>query len=189
MRGLKSNTPLILLLSIALIFLFFLSFNVRAADKNDNTATRDAQWYQAQYGTNPLGGSWMMGRFGPDFGIGEQGYTYQYSDPLTGSYISYTTSGLGMGIGGPLLGYQGMFSQAAMQSYGPFAYGNNPMPASTFGWSTEGYTSGSAFGPYTNYYSAQPMMSLFGLFGGYGFGGGFYGLGGSMFPGFGFGWW
>ncbi|MGA1842359.1 MAG: hypothetical protein ACMUIU_17220 [bacterium] len=95
---------------------------------------RSAQWYQAQYSTGPLGQTWMMGSFGPDFGIGEQGVRYQSVDPLTISFISYSITSPGIGIGGPFAGYGRMFSPAALASYGPFAYGNNPQPLPTLGY-------------------------------------------------------
>lgn len=170
----------------------------------EDASERSAQWYESNYGTGPFGQTWMMGRFGPDIGIGEQGVTYQYTDPMTGSFVSYTNTGLGMGLGGPFAGYGGMFSPTALASYGPFAYGNNPQPMPTPGYTTQGYTSGSIFGPNTNYYSAQPsflglMGGLLGGYGGFGLGGlysgfgglgsyGFGGFGGGGFPFFG-GWW
>jgi hypothetical protein len=156
----------------------------------DKETDRSAQWYQAQYGTGPLGQTWMMGSFGPDFGIGEQGVRYQSVDPLTGSFVSYSVTSPGMGIGGPFAGYGGMFSPAALASYGPFAYGNNPQPMPTPGYTSQGYTSGSAFGNNTNFYQIQPAFGLMGgLFGGLGFGlGGLYsGIGGWGFPGYNYG--
>ncbi|MGA1874091.1 MAG: hypothetical protein ACMUIA_00625 [bacterium] len=168
--------------SICLIALAFITCPViNAAERSDNssTTTRYADWYESQYGSGPFGQTWMVGRYGPDYGIGEQGYTYQSYNPLTGSFVNYSSSGLGMGLGGPLLGYQGMFSPMAQISYGPFSYGQNPQVAPTPGWSTQGYTSGSAFGNYSNFYQAQPMFGLMGgLFGGLGYGG----LGGFGWP-------
>lgn len=182
------------LLIFLILSLFTLSiicsmhYSFAASDDDSSEPDRSASWYQAQYGTGPFGQNWMIGSFGPDYGIGEQGMRYQYTDPLTGSYVSYSTTGMGMGLGGPLAGYGGMFSPAAAISYGPFAYGNNPQPMPIPGYSTEGYTSGGLFSPNVNYYSAQP--SLLGLMGGmFGFGGLYGGLYGGLGYGSGFGSW
>ncbi|MEW5800893.1 MAG: hypothetical protein AB1847_02205 [bacterium] len=155
------------------------------AETGENSSvSRNANWYETQYGTSPFGGTWIMGQFGPDIGYGEQGVSYQYSDPLTGSYVSYMSTGMGMGLGGPFVGYGGMYSPVAAQSYGPYANGNNPQIQPTPGWSTKGYSSGNLFGQSTNYYQAQPALFGLGLYGlgGYGLGGysslGLYGLGG-----------
>ena len=191
----------VLLLSVCLVAVFLLAPSIHAENNDSKHNNRSSAWYQSQYGTNPWGGTWMMGQFGSDIGYGEQGMTYQYSNPSTGSFVSYSSTGLDMGMGGVFAGYGGMFSPLATASYGPFAYGNDLQPTSTFGWSTQGSMSGSVFGPSTSYYMAQPssfglMGGLFGGFGGFGgllpgiSYGGFpisgYGLGG--WAG-GYGWW
>jgi len=180
---------IILCVSLCLIA-DFAAINGRCAENDDSNVSRNADYYNVQYGTSPFGGTWTMGQYGPDVGIGEQGYQYQYSDPLTGTFVSYSSSGIGAGLGGIWAGYNGMYSNVAQQSYGPYAYGNTPEVQPTVGWSTQGSTSGNLFGYNTNYYQAQPatyglMGGLLGGLGGY-YGGG-YGLSGYGLSGYGLG--
>ena len=169
--------------------------HVRAEEDSSNTSDRTAAWYNTQYGTTQWGGTWMRGQFGPDVGIGQQGSVFQYTDPMTGAYVSYSSTGLGMGAGGLFAGYGGWDSPLAAISYGPFAYGNTPQVMPTFGWNTQGSASGGLWAPQTSFYQAQPGLTWMlggGLFGLGGFGG-FGGFGGYPFGGFGGffggGWW
>lgn len=193
----RLRTFVIFLLSIYLICTFLIAFHVLGDEENGSeTGTKTAAWYNFRYGSNLFGGTWKIGQYGPDIGLGEQGIDVQFQIPF-GGYVSYRSTGLGMGLGGPLMGYGGMFSPLASTSYGPYAYGGNPQIQSTTGWGTEGIMAGSLFGPNINYYAAQPgiMGLLFGMFGGGlypGFGAyGGLGLGGFGFGGFGGygGWW
>jgi len=187
---------IVAIMSILMFALFVASSPVLAQDPD-----RSASWHETQYGTNAWGGTWMLGQFGPDVGYGEQGTVYQYTDPMSGTYVSYSSTGMGMGLGGPLMGYGGMFSPVAQASYGPYAGGNRPQVGSTPGYDTQGYLSGSLWGPNVSMYQSQynPMAGMmFGLmgmlgggyggyggFGGYGGYGGYGGFGG-LFGGFGF---
>jgi len=193
------RTTIILLLSVCLIITIM---SISRAQAYVDPNTRAASWNQTQTLTTPWGATGLIGRFGPDFGYGEQGTVYQYRDPYTGSYISYSNTGMGMGLGGPLMGYGGMYSGLGAASYGPYAYGGSPQVQPTPGWATQGYASGGLFSPQTSFYQAQP--GLFGMlgtslggFGGLdlgGFGGldlggfGGLGLGGFGLGGFG-AWW
>lgn len=116
----------------------------------------------------------LIGRFGPDVGIGEQGTIYRYSNPLTGQNFTYSSTGIGLGLGGPFLGYGGMFSPVAGASYGPFAFGQIPIVGPTPGYDTTGYISGNLWGQNTSFYQARinPFAAV--LFGGLG---GFSGFG------------
>ncbi len=189
------RTSIILLLSICMIVAAMGISVVRAAVDEGDNVDRSAAWYQTQYGTSPWGGTWMTGQYGPDVGMGQQGMVYQYQDPMTGSFVSYSTTGMGMGMGGPFAGYGGWDSALGPISYGPFAYGNVPQVMPTPGYGTQGSASGGLFGPQTSYYQAQPglmwMLSgglgSFGGFGGYGLYSGYGGYGGYPY-GFG-GWW
>ena len=162
MRELKLRTLLTLFLSVCLIFAIMNVPRVRA-EEEETEAERYAAWYQAQYGTTPWGGTSMIGYFGPDYGIGEQGMVYQFQDPLTGSYVSYSQTGMGAGMFGVFGGYGGWNSPTAAMSYGPFAYGQTPQVMPTLGYGSQGYQSGSLLGPNTSYYSAQnPLMWMLG---------------------------
>jgi hypothetical protein len=94
---------------------------------------------------------------------------------------------MGMGVGGPLAGYGGMFSPLAEISYGPYAYGQNPTAQSTFGWDTKGSLSGSLFTGSSQYYQAQAnpfaqmILGFSGMLGG-GLGYGGIGYGGGWGP-------
>ena len=163
----RLNVSAILLIAFFFIFIVFSYTDVMAQSEPN----RNAQWYQAYYGSDSLGGTFLRGEFGPDVGIGEQGFVYQYSNPLTGQYVSYQSSGIGYGVGGPLVGYGGQFSPVAEASYGPFAYGNIPTVSPTPGVNTRGFISGDLWGRNTSYYEAQydPFASfLLGALGGYG---------------------
>jgi len=169
----KLTITAILLIAIFLIMSVFSQTDVMA----QTDPTRTANWYEVNYGTTSLGGTFLTGQYGPDIGIGEQGFVYQYSNPLTGQYISYQSSGIGYGVGGPYAGYGGQFSPVAQASYGPFAYGNTPTLSPTPGVNTSGYLYGNLWGQNTNYYSAQydPFAGL--LFSGLGSFGGSFGAG------------
>jgi hypothetical protein len=173
---------LIVVLIVSLLLVGNLFSSSMAIAQNDPN-TRTAQWHETQYGTNAWGGSWILGQFGPDVGMGEQGTYYQMSTP-GGGYVSYYSASPGMGYGGPMMGYGGMFSPVAQQSYGPYAGGGRPQVQQTPGYDTQGYVSGNLWGQSTNYYSAQPnpmfglMMGLLGGFGGFGGFGGYGGYGG-----------
>lgn len=152
----------------------------------DDDDDRQAAWHQTEWSTDEWGGTWMKGSFGPDWGMGEQGQVMEYSNPMTGMYVSYKTSGMGMGMGGPFAGYGGMFSPVAEASYGPYAWGGQPQIQSTPGWQTRGYVSGDLWGQSTSYYQAQPnifAMGIQSMLGG--LGGMFGGWGG--FPGYNYG--
>ena len=157
----------------------------RAETDDDDDDDRQAAWHQTQTGTNPWGGTWISGRFGPDVGYGEQGSYYSYQDPMSGNFITYSQVGMGMGMGGPLMGYGGWNSPLAGISYGPYAGGNMPQMNPTPGWSTQGYYSGGLFSPQISYTSGQynPIAGLFmGLLGGGlgGWGGSYGGWGGGL---------
>ncbi len=141
----------------------------------DDMTDRYADWYNVETNTTAWGATETYGRFGPDYGIGEEGYRYEYSDPMTGSYTSYSSTSMGSGLMGGLLGYQGMYSQNASNIYGPYAYGNEYQASPTWGWDTQGSTYGDAWGRNYNYSNAQPnfyamgMQSLLGFGSGFGF--------------------
>jgi hypothetical protein len=168
------------------------------ADSNDDSdIDRNASWHETQYGTDAFGGTWMLGQFGPDVGYGEQGMIYEYSDPMNGTYVSYQSTDMGMGFGGPLMGYGGMFSPIAEASYGPYAGGNRPQVQATPAWDTQGYVSGDLWGNNTNAFQAQYnpmagfMFNLAGMFGtGFGGYGGLFGgapVNYSAYSGYGYG--
>jgi hypothetical protein len=171
---------------VLLTFIIFIGVYVDAPVRAQTSdPTRQAAWYQVNYGSNAFGGTFLYGQYGPDVGIGEQGTIYRYSNPLTGMYVSYQSTGIGTGIGGPLLGYGGMFSPVAEASYGPFAYGQIPTVASSPGFDTSGFLFGNLWGQGVNYFQSQynPYAGLlFGLGGLGGFGsydpyGGLFGSG------------
>ena len=177
---------LIITAFVLLTFIIFTSlyFNTSVMAQTSDP-TRGAAWYQVNYGSDAYGGTFLSGQFGPDVGIGEQGTIYQYSNPLTGAYVSYQSTGIGAGVGGPLLGYGGMFSPVAEASYGPFAYGQTPNVSPSLGFDTRGFLYGNLWGQGVNYFEAQynPFAGmLFGLGGLGGFGsyspyGGLFGIG------------
>ncbi len=176
-------------LSIYSIYIFslllvvaFLTFNTARAQIQTSEPNRGAAWHQTNYGTDAWGGTWLIGQFGPDIGVGEQGVVYEYVNPTTGSFVSYRSTEIGFGLGGPYLGYGGLFSPVATASYGPYAYGQTPNVAPTPGYDTFGHVSGNLWGQNTSYYRAQinpfAMILLGGLTGGYGGFGGSLGYGG-----------
>jgi hypothetical protein len=180
----------LLSIMIAVIFLLTTAFGSSlaiAADDDDDEPSRSASWHETSYQTDAWGRTWTIGQFGPDLGYGEQGSIYEHRDPTTGAYISYSSTSMGMGAGGPMMGYGGMFSPLAEVSYGPYAGGGRPNVGSTPGYDTQGYLSGSLWGNNTSYYEARPnpmAQMMFGLmgggFGGFGgYGGGYGGFGGS----------
>ncbi|MGA1790517.1 MAG: hypothetical protein ACMUIM_03445 [bacterium] len=165
------------------LFLFALMFSQPSAVAQTEPS-RQAAWYEVNYASDAFGGTFLIGQYGPDIGIGEQGSVYQYSNPLTGQYVSYQSTGIGSGVGGALLGYGGMFSPVAQQSYGPFAYGQSPTVSASPGYDTQGYLFGNLWGQNVNYFASQynPFAGL--LLGGFGsfgspaaFSGGLFGLG------------
>jgi hypothetical protein len=177
----RLNVIAILVLSI---FLLATVFGSTLAIADEEEPDRSASWHETSYQTDAWGRTWVVGQFGPDVGYGEQGSIYEYTDPTTGTYVSYSNTSMGMGAGGPLMGYGGMFSPVAQASYGPYAGGNRPSVGSTFGYDTQGYLSGSLWGNNTSYFQAQPnpmAQMMFGL----GFGGGGYGYSGTGYGGFG----
>jgi hypothetical protein len=170
-----------------LILAVFLLTNVLGTSlvRADEEPERDASWHETEYGTDAWGGTWLSGRFGPDVGYGEQGQVFEYTNPGTGMYVSYSSTGMGMGLGGPMLGYGGMFSPVAQASYGSYAGGGRPNVQATPGYDTQGYLSGNLWGQNSSFYQARynPMAGfLFGmaglLGGGYGGFGGYGGYGG-----------
>jgi hypothetical protein len=116
---------------------------------------RTASWYQRDTITSGWGATIDVGAYGADYGYGETGYTYSYTDPLTGQYVSYQTSGMGMGtIPAPV--YGGMYSALGAQSYGPYSGGQQPTVQPTYGWDTQSSVSGSALGQSSQYTSGSP---------------------------------
>lgn len=146
------------------------------SEVDDDEVTRDAAWYKINTGTSATGGTWISSQFGPDYGYGEQGTHYEYTDPITGMYTSYSTTGMGraQGWAGMMPVYGGWNSAVGAQSYGPYAGGQTPSVQQTPFYDTQGYMSGSLFGPSTQAYQSQfnfmggMMGTLFGTFGGYG---------------------
>lgn len=124
-------------------------------DKKDEEGTRTAAWYQSDTATNAFGGVMTQWQFGPDVGYGETGQGYSYTDPLTGAYVSYQSSGMGMGsVRLPV--YGGMNSQFGAASYGPWAGGQQYQPQATPGYDTQTSFGGDAFGTQYNYSQGQP---------------------------------
>jgi len=156
---------------------------------NPNGVSRNANWYDINTGTSAGGGTWISSNFGPDVGYGEYGTRYEYTDPMTGRYTSYSTTGMGQaqGMAGMLPIYGGMYSGFGGASYGPYAGGQNPSVQQTPFYDTQGYMSGNLWGQNTQAYQSQfnfmggMMGMLTGSFGGYGgnssagYGGGGYG--------------
>jgi hypothetical protein len=178
MKRKRLSAIIIILLSFCLIATFFTFSDVYANGEDDDGA-RTAAWYTTQYGTGPLGQTWMIGRFGPDVGYGEEGFRYEYRDPASGVFVSYQNTGLGVGLCCPFAGYGGRYSSLGALSYGPYALGGEPQVQPTLGWSTTGAITGGLFQPQTSFFQAQPFLGLFGGFSGFG------GLGG--YPNVGFG--
>lgn len=151
-------------------------YNYTSTNNDDDNVSRNANWYEVNTGTSASGGTWISSMFGPDVGYGEQGTRYEYTDPITGTYTSYSQTGMGQapGMAGLLPIYGGMFSSVGSQSYGPYAGGQNPTVQQTPFYDTQGYMSGSLWGPNTQAMQAQynpmggMMGMLFGTFGGYG---------------------
>lgn len=162
-------------------------------------ANRGSDFYQYDTQTTAWGGLLEQWQYGPDAGYGETGQGYTYYDPMTGQSVSMQTTGMGMGqLALPM--YGGMNSQLAQQSYGPFAYGNDPNPQTLPGQDTMTSMAGNAFGQGYQYAAAQPNVNAIlsqslmsnpstmglglavaaqsGAFSGYGIGGTSYGLGG-----------
>ena len=91
---------------------------------------------------------------------------------------------------GWMFGYQGMYSDNALASYGPLAYGNKYQASPTWGWNTEASTYGDMWGNSYNYSFGQPdfmamgMQSFLpGFGGGFGFGNwGGFNFGNSFYP-------
>jgi hypothetical protein len=178
----KLTLSAILMISF-IIFAMMFSQTSAFAQASQDQVIRQADWYKVNYGTDASGGTILIGQYGPDVGIGEQGTVYQYANPLTGQFVSYRTTDIGVGFGGPLLGYGGMFSPVAQASYGPFAYGQTPVVSPTPGFDTAGFLFGNLWGQNVNYYEARPNPFaglLLGSFSGFGPSiayGGLFGLG------------
>jgi len=163
------------------------------SEMNEDELTRGAAWYEVNTGTSASGGTWISSQFGPDMGYGEQGTRYEYTDPMTGMYTSYSSTSMGQapGMMGTVPIYGGMFSAVGDQSYGPYSRGQNPSVQQTPFYDTQGFMSGSLFGPSTQAYQSQfnfmggMMGSMFGAFGGYGpnYSAGFGGFPQGMNPG------
>jgi hypothetical protein len=177
----RLNVLTILIVAIFILTTAFGSSLAIAADETEEP-DRSASWHETTFQTDAFGRTWTVGQFGPDVGYGEQGTMYEYTDPMSGAYVSYSSTSMGTGAGGIMAGYGGMFSPLAQASYGPYAGGGRPQVESTWGYDTQGYLSGSAWGNNTSYYQAQPnfmaqMMLGFGGFGGLlgGYGGGYSG--------------
>ncbi|MGA1839477.1 MAG: hypothetical protein ACMUIU_02540 [bacterium] len=169
----------VLAILIAAIFILTTAFGSSLAiAADDDEPSKSASWHETTFQTDAWGRTWTVGQFGPDVGYGEQGSIYEYTDPMSGAYISYSSTSMGVGAGGPMMGYGGMFSPLAQISYGPYAGGGRPQVQSTPGYDTMGYLSGSLWGNNTSYYQAQPNFMAQMMFGLGGFGGGLFGGGG-----------
>ncbi len=146
------------------------------SEVDEDELTRGDHYYNINTGTSASGGTWIRSDFGPDIGYGEQGSHYEYTDPMTGAYTSYSQSGMGQaqGMAGWLPVYGGMFSAVGDQSYGPYSRGQTPSVQQTPFYDTQGYMSGNLWGQNTQASQSQfnfmggMMGSLFGTFGGYG---------------------
>jgi len=175
----KKSLSLITILVFSLVFCLAVAINgaradaVRTSDQSEDTemrvgeteeentaeeGTRTASWYQLDQGTTGWGGTMQQWSFGPDVGYGETGQGYSYTDPLTGRYVSYQTSGMGVGAV-PLPTYGGMNSQFGAASYGMFAGGNMPTTTATPGYDTQSSTAGDAFGQGYQYQTGAPNVT------------------------------
>jgi hypothetical protein len=134
---------------------------VDTSEGTDATAAmpiRGADWFQTQSTTSGWGATLTQASYGPDAGYGETGQIYEYSDPLTGTSVSYKVTGMGMGTI-PLPVYGGMFSALGSQSYGPYAYGNQPVTQPTVGYDTQSSQAGNAFGQGYEYSISRPNIT------------------------------
>ncbi|MBN2372486.1 hypothetical protein JXL19_01690 [bacterium] len=188
----KLMALLIFMLPLCLLVNMFCISNVYA-DSVEEYLNRVAQYHETIWNTNAWGGVQTIGRWGPDWGVGEQGFKYEYRDPTMGIYINYSSEGMGVGMGGIFAGYGGRYSPMSSAAYGPYWMGGSLDVSSTPGYDTQGYMSGSTWGPNTSYYRSQPNLAyslisgIFNMFGygsGFGYGGGWYGGG----AGYGYPW-
>jgi hypothetical protein len=162
--NIKKSISIITILVFSFIFCITCTRNLAIAEEcvgdectvDGDAAVRGSDYYETQTTTDAYGGTILTGQFGPDVGIGEQGTVYQYTDPRTGTQISYSTSAMGSGLGGIMAGYNGMYSPNALASYGMFANGNKPTAQPTLGYNTQQYQSGNIFGQNTQYSQATP---------------------------------
>ncbi|MGA1824956.1 MAG: hypothetical protein ACMUIP_09860 [bacterium] len=115
-----------------------------------DTAVRTESYFTAEKETTPWGTVVFKGEYGPDLGIGETGSIYYFSDPLTGTQISYKEEGLGVGQLGVLAGYTGKYSPLASSQYGVFAGDTDysKLLSSTPGFSTYQQMGGNIMGSY-----------------------------------------
>jgi len=125
---------------------------------SESDATRTESFFKSDSQTTAWGATFNQYQFAPDVGYGETGYGYEYTDPLTGAYVSYSTSGMGMGAV-PLPVYGGMNSQFAQASYGPYAFGQKPTTQATPGYDTQSSIGGDAFGTQYSYQTGTPNLT------------------------------
>ena len=119
---------------------------------------RAADYFQRDTSTNAWGGIMNQFSYGPDAGWGETGQGYEYTNPMTGASVSYKVTGMGMGsIALPM--YGGMNSALGAQSYGPYAYGNQPVTQPTYGYDSQSSQAGNAFGQGYEYTRSQPNLT------------------------------
>jgi hypothetical protein len=132
--------------------------------QSDDELIRNEAFYNYGETTNAAGGVTNWWEYGPDIGVGETGYGYTQTDPWTGTTVTYSTTGIGTGVGGPLAGYGGMYSPLASESYGIFAGGATPQynVNPKYGYNTQLSTSGSLLGPSSTYTAStpDPLMQL-----------------------------
>ncbi|MGA1871156.1 MAG: hypothetical protein ACMUJM_21705 [bacterium] len=120
--------------------------------------SRFANWFQRDTQTSAWGGTVTQYAYGPDAGFGETARGFQYTDPLTGASVSYQVTGIGMGMI-PLPMYGGMNSALAAASYGPYAYGNQPVTQPTLGFDTQTSEAGNAFGQGYQFSVSRPNLT------------------------------
>jgi hypothetical protein len=163
--NIKKSISIITILLFSFLFCITCTRNIAIAEEecvgeectvDGEEAVRGSDYYETQVVTDAYGGTLLTGQFGPDVGIGEQGTIYKYTDPRTGTVVSYSTTNMGVGLGGVAAGYGGMYSPYAQGSYGMFAGGNQPTAQATPGLNTQQYQSGNIFGQNTQFSQATP---------------------------------
>jgi hypothetical protein len=172
MRNKKISSVVIMIFFILAFALVFGIHSSTAADSavrtsdqgstsssgNDSMVIRNADWFQDNVATTGWGGIMQQYSFGPDVGYGETGSGYSYYDPLTGTSVNYSTTGMGMGsIWAPV--YGGMGSALGSASYGPFVTGQAPTVTPTYGYDTQTSIAGNAFGQGYQYSTSRPNLT------------------------------